>query len=130
MASELICLDSSVLIEYFRKTKKEKSFLFQLTQQNYSFSVSIITKFEVYSGSIDNQIPFWDAVFATLKVLPLEETINDEAVEIYKDLKKRNKMIEIADLLIGATSKANQLKLATLNKKHFERIDGLKLLSL
>jgi predicted nucleic acid-binding protein len=30
MANELICLDTSVLIDYFRKTNKENSFLFEL----------------------------------------------------------------------------------------------------
>lgn len=69
-----------------------------------------------------------ECCFSKLQIISLEEIVSDEAVEIYKDLKKRNKLIEIADLLIGATAKANQLKLATLNKKHFERIDGLKLL--
>ena len=128
MEGELICLDSSVLIEYFRKMKKEKSFLFHLTQQNYTFAVSVITKFEVYSGSKDNQIAFWEAVFSQLQIIPLEESTIEEAVEVYKDLKKRNKLIEIADLLIGATAKANQLKLATLNTKHFQRIQGLSLL--
>jgi tRNA(fMet)-specific endonuclease VapC len=128
MASELICLDSSVLIDYFRKTKKENSFLFQLTQQNYVFAVSVITKFEVYSGSTDNQIPFWNSIFTNFKIIPFDESANEKAIEIYKDLKKRNKLIEIADLLIGATAKAHHLKLATLNKKHFERIDDLTLL--
>lgn len=102
--------------------------MFQLTQQNYTFAVSVIVKFEIYSGSTASQIPFWDAVFSNLQVISLDENVTNRAVEIYKDLKKRNKIIEIADLLIGATAKAHDLKLATLNKKHFERIDDLTLL--
>jgi predicted nucleic acid-binding protein len=39
-------------------------------------------------------------------------------------------MIEIPDMLIGATAKANNLKLATLNKKHFERIKNLEIITI
>lgn len=39
MESELICLDTSVLIDYFRKTNKKNSFLAELTQKYSHFSV-------------------------------------------------------------------------------------------
>jgi predicted nucleic acid-binding protein len=42
MARRLICLDTSVLIDYFRKEKKERSFLFKLAK-NYIFAISVIT---------------------------------------------------------------------------------------
>jgi tRNA(fMet)-specific endonuclease VapC len=47
MANELICLDTSVLIDYFRKTNKENSFLFELTKRYSRFAVSAITEFEI-----------------------------------------------------------------------------------
>ncbi len=36
-------------------------------------------------------------------------------------------LIESEDLLIAATALANQMKLATGNVKHFNRIEGLEL---
>lgn len=62
MADELICLDSTILIDYFRKTKKENSFFFELANQYSTFAVSIITEFEILSGSNQNQNQkeFWD----------------------------------------------------------------------
>jgi len=39
-------------------------------------------------------------------------------------------MIELADLLIGATAASNTLPLTTLNRKHFERILNLTLVNL
>jgi tRNA(fMet)-specific endonuclease VapC len=50
-------------------------------------------------------------------------------VEIHKELKKSRNLIDIPDLFIGATARANQLMLATLNEKHFSRIHGLELIS-
>ncbi|WP_205569540.1 type II toxin-antitoxin system VapC family toxin [Arachidicoccus soli] len=40
-------------------------------------------------------------------------------------LKKKRKQIDIADLFIAATAVIHNLSIATLNKKHFERIDEL-----
>jgi predicted nucleic acid-binding protein len=47
------------------------------------------------------------------------------AVTLNKDLKRKRNLIDIADLFIAATAIANNLPFATLNRKHFERIDGL-----
>ena len=66
MAKLVICLDTSVLIDYFRRANKSKSFF-------------------------------------------------------------KNRLIDKPDLMIAGTAMANKLKLATLNLKHFERVDGLEL---
>jgi tRNA(fMet)-specific endonuclease VapC len=129
MASELICLDTSVLIDYFRKVKKEKSFFFALTSQYSSFAVSVITEFEIQIGSNESQKGFWDDFFRQVLVLPYDRRANDEAVRIFKDLKSTGNLIDMPDLLIGATAKAHNMKLATLNEKDFERIPGLELLT-
>ncbi|HMO39661.1 MAG TPA: type II toxin-antitoxin system VapC family toxin [Saprospiraceae bacterium] len=128
MANELICLDSSILIDYFRKTKKENSFFFELSNQYASFAVSIITEFEVISGSNQNQKEFWDIFFQRVLVLPFDRKVNEEAVKIFRELKRNGNLIDIPDLFIGATAKAYNLKLATLNEKDFVRIPGLEIL--
>ncbi|GAA4461482.1 hypothetical protein GCM10023189_37000 [Nibrella saemangeumensis] len=51
----------------------------------------------------------------------------DTAVHINGLLKKKRKQIDLADLFIAATAVAHNLPIATLNKKHFERIDILQL---
>lgn len=47
MEESLICLDTSVLIDYFRKVKKENSYLYQISEQYDRFAVSAITKYSV-----------------------------------------------------------------------------------
>lgn len=49
------------------------------------------------------------------------------ASEIYLDLRAKNKLIEFRDILIAATALQHTMPLATLNRKHFERVEGLKL---
>lgn len=124
----MICLDTSILIDYFRKTKKENSTLYKLANEHEAFAVSIITKFEIFCGSqTKEQTDFWDKLFSKFTVLPFDEKSNNEAVKIYQELKKENKLIELPDIFIGAIAKANNLKLATKNTKHFERIKELEL---
>ena len=127
MADKLILVDTSILIDYYRKTDKEKSAWISLVRQEYSFAISAITKYEIYSGATPNQLTFWDSVLQAITVLSFDEKSVDTAITINNALKKKRKQIELADLFIAATTVAHGLSLATLNRKHFERIDTLNL---
>ena len=129
MESEIICLDSSVLIEYYRKKNKSNSFFYSLTEKYNRFAISVITEFEVYSGSNETQDKFWNDLFEKITVLDFTSDINKKAIAISRKLRKQNKQIAIPDLLIGATSLSSEIKLATLNKKDFSKIDGLELIT-
>jgi tRNA(fMet)-specific endonuclease VapC len=63
-----------------------------------------------------------------ITVLPLDEASVDTAVSMNKMLKRKRKQIDIADLFIAATAVTNKMSLATLNRKHFDRIDTLTLI--
>ncbi len=128
MAGELICLDTSVLIDYFRKTEKKNSFFFDLTNRYADFSISVITEFEILGGCNDVQKTFWNELFKGFAILPFDQKASQEAVRIFHELKPAGNLIEMPDLFIGAIAKANGLKLATLNEKHFARIKGLELI--
>lgn len=118
-------LDTSILIEYFRKQNKERSKFYQLKKEKFSFAISIITVYEIYIGANENQKLLWDDMFKKFKIFPLNESSIYVAVDIYKTLKRKNKLIEISDIFIAATAKANNLQICTNNKKHFDRIEGL-----
>jgi len=125
MENEIICLDTSILIDYYRKTDKQNSFFFQLTQTYRLFAVSVITEYEIMIGSSQHQDVFWLPFFDRVTVFTITREAGKTAVDIYRQLKSENRLIEIADILIAATVLTNGLKLATLNKNHFERIAGL-----
>ena len=127
MADKLILVDTSILIDYYRKTEKENSAWIALVRQGYNFSISAVTKYEIYSGATSTQLSFWNKIFKAIIILPFDELAVDTAVTLNSALKKKRKQIDIADLFIAATAVSNKVPLATLNKKHFERIDTLKL---
>jgi tRNA(fMet)-specific endonuclease VapC len=128
MADRIVVVDTSVLIDYFRKTDKANSVLIALFDQGYDFCISAITHYEIYSGATASQLPFWQQVLDRVKVLSFDEAVSQAAVDINNSLKSKRKQIGMADLFIAATAIANNMPLVTLNKKHFDRIDGLTLL--
>lgn len=128
MENKIILADTSVLIDYFRKTDKTKSKLIALFDQGYNFSISALTHYEVYSGATSAQLPFWASVLARTQVLPFDQIVAQIAVDINNVLKQKRKQIGMADLFIAATAISNNLSLATLNRKHFDRVDKLDLL--
>ncbi len=126
----LICLDSSVLIDFFRKKKSSNTLFIKLIQLNFSgFYIPVTVEFEIFYGANELQLNFWNNLFSDFIVLPLTRQINSIAIEIAKDLRKRNKSIEYKDLVIAATSISTNCSLATLNKKHFDNIEGLDLIT-
>ncbi|MCH6198205.1 type II toxin-antitoxin system VapC family toxin [Aquiflexum sp. LQ15W] len=130
MEDKMIMLDTGILIEYFRKKEKSKSVFFNLTKSYTSFAVSILTKYEIFVGSNETQIIFWNSFFDKIMVIPFDENCLQESVKIYKDLKSKNKLIDIEDIFISGSAIASKLKIATLNKKHFERVKNIELISI
>lgn len=128
MAENIIMVDTSILIDYYRKTDKNNSVWVSLVRQGYAFAISAISKYEIYSGATASQLSFWDSILQAIEVLPFNENCVDIAVGVNSSLKRKRKQIEIADLFIAATAIAHNLPFATLNKKHFDRIDGLNLI--
>ena len=128
MADKITLADTTILIHYFRKTDKSNSKLIALFDQGYDFSISAITHYEIYSGATPVQLPFWTNVLARTKVLAFDQTAAQTDIDINDILKRKRKQIGMADLFIAATAISNHLPLATLNRKHFDRIDGLMII--
>ena len=130
MEKKTVCIDTSILIDYYRKKDKTKSLFYMLTSAYEDFSVSIITAYEILIGANDNASKFWMSIFDEIKILSYDKKVNHHAVNIYKDLKRTSKLIDIPDIIIAATALAHNLSIATLNKKHFSRIQHLHILDI
>jgi len=128
MADKVVMVDTSILIDYYRKTDKANSVWIALIRQGYTFTISAITKYEIYSGATQTQFDFWNTVLQAVEVVPLDEAAVDIAVEVNATLKRKRKQIELADLFIAATAISNNLPFATLNRKHFDRIERLAII--
>ena len=127
MANKIVLIDTSILIDYYRKTNKANSTWITLVRQEFEFAISAISKYEIYSGATQNQLSFWDSIFQAIAVIPFDEACVNSAVTINADLKRKRKKIDLADLFIAATAVTHNLIFDTLNKKDFDRIDQLSI---
>jgi tRNA(fMet)-specific endonuclease VapC len=128
MAGKVVLVDTSILIDFFRKTDKTKTQLIKLVDNGYLFSISTITEYEIFVGATIAQNAYWKEFLQRIIIYPFDTNAVTVAVDINNQLKQKRKQIDIADLFIAAIAISNNLLFATLNKKHFERIDGLKIL--
>lgn len=129
MAKELVLADTSILIDFFRKSDKYNSRLLKLVRNDFIFCISAITEFEIYVGTTPGQADYWEDFLFRTQVLAFYQEVARTAVEISKALKKQSKLIGMADIFIASTALHYSLPLATLNRKHFERVTQLQLIS-
>ncbi|MEI6141109.1 MAG: type II toxin-antitoxin system VapC family toxin [Mariniphaga sp.] len=111
----MILLDSSVLIDLFRKKEKDKTLFYRLSQAYSGLSISSVSYYEIGIGNRNAHTLHWEALSENLSVIPFDRKCADSAVRIYLELLRVNKMIDLADILIGATAVAHDIPIATLN---------------
>jgi predicted nucleic acid-binding protein len=122
----MILLDSSVLIELFRKKDKSMTLFYKLSQSEADLCISSISYYEIGIGNRKSHFEYWEELSGNLTVLPFDKACSMTAIGIYLDLLRTNNMIDLADLLIGAAALTHRIPIAILNIKHFERISDLK----
>ena len=121
-------VDSCLLIEYFRVKDKSKTFLARLIREGRQMGLSTIVLFEILAGANADQRNYWKDFLHNTVRLPFDERVAGFAADLFRELRRKNRNSEPCDLFIAATAMAYDLPLATLNRKHFEPIEGLKLL--
>lgn len=94
--------------------------------------ISLMTYGEIYEGvlysrrSQSAEIAFLNFL-RWAKVVPLDEAMMHRFAGIRGGLRRRGFKLDTSDLLIAATALHHDLTLVTRNRKHFERIEWLKL---
>ncbi|WPU95191.1 type II toxin-antitoxin system VapC family toxin [Mucilaginibacter sabulilitoris] len=130
MADKIVLADTSLLIDFFGKSDKSNSKLISLMDAGYRFCICAITEYEIYTGATDAQMPYWKKFLESIEILSFDSAAVTKAIDINKRLKLKNKQIAIPDLFIAAIAVSNNLPVATLNKKHFDRINDLTLVDI
>ena len=121
-------VDSSLLIEYFRTKNKSATRLYRLIQDGRQMVLSVVVLYEILAGADAAQRDFWKDFLHGAVRLPFDERVAEIAADIFRTLQQKNIRLESCDVFIAATAIANGLPVATLNRKHFERIEGVELL--
>jgi predicted nucleic acid-binding protein len=120
-------IDTGIFIEHLRAKDKTSTTLFRLSDEPELF-ISAVSLYELYMGATTKEkMEDVKNITEDLSILPFTDEVALKAGEIYHHLRTTNKIIEFRDIFIAATCLTFNLPIATLNKKHFERIDQLRI---
>lgn len=126
-------LDSTFLIDLLKNKEGAYKKLDDLKKEPALF-VTMINVFELVSGvyfinpkNNEKRLNELLKFFAAFEILDLCLDSTIKAGEIHGKLRSDGKEIDVGDSLIAGISLTNKVDtIITRNKKHFERIDGLK----
>lgn len=128
------CLcDSDVLIDFLNEVDSAVSIITPLLEAG--LGVSLITVGEVYHGVLNGRHPEQaeDRLLTVLDSMSLI-SLDLPTMRLFAELRVHLKSIGMTtgnnDLLIAATALRHDLTLVTRNRRHFDRIVGLRLLDI
>jgi predicted nucleic acid-binding protein len=124
---ESIVLDTDILIDFLRN--KREAVLLVESLRNENLATTGINAFELFWGAYraKSQLESVEKLLNSIIMLNTTKESMREAGRITASLDSQGNQINVGDLLIAAICKVNNYTIATNNKKHFERIEGLKL---
>lgn len=128
---EKIVLDTDVLIGLLRNDQTTTELVKALEKEN-ELGATDINAFELYRGAYksnksEGELAATKGLLNTLFLAGTNAAAMELAAKIIIDLERKGNPVDIRDLFIGSICLVNSFKLLTRNKKHFEKLKGLKL---
>ena len=128
-----VILDTSVLIEAERRESEITRFI--KSREDEVFGLSVITVAELLHGvhrahSTRRRVKrnaYVEKVIEFFPIYNFEISTARIYAELWSHLSKKGVQIGAHDLIIGATALSLGFSVATYNKGHFERLEGLKI---
>ena len=128
-------LDTNIVSEILRNNEVVQKNFRRVLQEGSTVYLCSIVYYEIVRGLKSAKkfqvLKKFNKLSSGLPHLTLDKDnyeIIDKAIEIYVQLHK-GKQIEDNDIFIAATAIVNDCTLVTANVKHFERVEGLKLIN-
>jgi predicted nucleic acid-binding protein len=110
-----------------RAKDKSNTLYAKLALNKTPLFISTIVLFEVRAGLNESNQECLIGLLQKTVCLPFDIRTAEIAADLSRTLRSNRIQVESSDLFIAATAIAHDLPLATLNRKHFERIEGLVL---
>ena len=125
-------LDTDWVIDYFNDKEPTSSKIEELRDEG--IGISIISLAELYEGVLNSKNPESSEnllleFMSEVSVMELDEGICRIFGELRGKLRKKSLLIDDFDIVIASTAMYHEITLCTNNRKHYDRIEGLKVLS-
>ena len=127
-----ICLDTDILVDFLRNKKETVDFI-KYIEKNHRLATTHINLFELHYGACksarkERSLKAIEDLTKRLEILNLSIQSVEKAGELSAKFEKEGTPLDFRDLLIGTVALINNYPIKTNNKRHFSRIDGLKIL--
>ena len=124
----MILADTDVLIDYLAGVQPVKDQIAGYVDAE-ELQTTVINCFELLGGAGEGKRgQAVRRLLDSLNVLPLDRTAAERASDVRRELERIGKSIGMADSLIAGVALVHGLPLFTRNKRHFERVDNLRVL--
>ena len=128
----MVCIDSDIIINFLRKEKNAVELINQLKDKGELITTTVINSFELWKGyyRFKNKTTFdtIEQFLSEIEILLLEPKSSKKAAEIFESLSSEGQTVDALDVMIASIAMVNNEPILTLNKNHFERIPGVKLI--
>lgn len=125
-----VVVDTDVIIDYLKK-RRPGAELLRKAYRKYHLHVTSITVYELFYGvQRSGRTGLINRLLKYVTVIPFDEAAAKKAAALHYALTSKGMDIGVKDAFIAAMCEVHKLPLLTRNIKHFNRIPGLKLLSL
>lgn len=119
MLPNKITIDSDVLIWYLRGDETAAEEIEYYLSHDVSLAASVIVILEILRGMRPNEIAATRALLESIEHINVDETVIEQAYEIYRKKRIRGKTLPFADSIIAATAIVAGGPLLTHNKKDY-----------
>ena len=118
--------DTDVLIDFLRGAGEAERIEIELNTGR--LCTTAVTAFELWAGSKSPQhMAIVETLLAAVTILPLDVSSARRAGEVRRELERAGTKIGMADSLIAGIALDHGAILITRNRKHYQRVPGLKL---
>ena len=125
---DISLFDTDILIDAGRKVADAVSYLEHAGQKTI-IGISVITQMELMVGCRSKaELNILEKFLRRFEVISLNEIISSRGITLLRDYRLSHGLL-IADALIAATALTIEAPLTTKNRKHYQFIKGLELLS-
>lgn len=114
--------DTSVLVDHLRAIEAARTLLGKHAGE---VSCSEISRAEVIQGLRSHERDAAEQLFALIDWVPVDQAISRQAGAYGRQFRSSHRGIDIADLIIAATTRASGTDLKTTNVKHFPMFPDL-----
>ncbi len=123
-------LDTNIIIDHLRKKQEAKELLQRLLIEGATFYCCDIVVTEVIAGMRASEEKETRDFFNDLEYMPTAYPAAYQAGKIKYSLSRKGVTISTTDALIAAVAKSHDLSLITNNRKDFQSIENLKIVSI